>query len=131
MMEKYSKDLLIEGNTLKNMIFQTILPDSYTYRKELVDSLASMKSVGLDISKAPEKATLDELSSHTSALKDSADRLVKAIEKVHSMEGDEQAVAANEMLIPLMDEVRSLADAVEAKTGDKFWSYPKYNELLF
>lgn len=130
-MEKYAKDLLIEGNTLKNMIFQTILPDAYSYRKSLADSLASMKSCGMDISKSPEKATFEELSSHTAALKVSAEKLVLIIDKVNSLEGEEQAVAANEELIPLFDEVRSTADAVEAKTGDKFWSYPKYNELLF
>ena len=130
-MEKYSKDLLIEGNTLKNMIFQTLLPDAYSYRKVLADSLASMKSCGMDISKSPEKATFDELSTHTSGLKSSTEKLVILIDKLNAMEGDAQALAVNEELIPLFDEVRTVADAVEAKTADKFWTYPKYNELLF
>lgn len=130
-MEKYAKDLLIEGNTLKNMIFQTILPDAYSYRKVLADSLASMKACGIDISKSPERATFEELTAHTTALKSSAEKLVQVIEKVNSLENEAQAVAANAELIPLLDEVRTTADAVEAKTGDKFWSYPKYNELLF
>jgi glutamine synthetase len=130
-MEKYAKDLLIEANTLKNMIFQTILPDSYGYRKALADSLASMKACGIDISKSPEKSTFDELTAHTTTLKSSAEKLVQAIERINSLEGEAQAVAANEELIPLFDEVRGAADAVEAKTGDKFWTYPKYNELLF
>jgi glutamine synthetase len=130
-MEKYAKDLLIEANTLKNMIFQTILPDAYGYRKVLADSLASMKACGVDISKSPEKATFDELTSHTSALKSSAEKLVQGIEKINSLEGEAQAVAANQDLFPLLEEVRGAADAVEGKTGDKFWSYPKYNELLF
>ena len=130
-MEKYAKDLLIEANTLKNMIFQTILPDAYGYRKLLADSLASMKSCGIDISKSPELATFEELTSHTFALKSSAEKLVKVIEKVNSVEGQAQAVTANEELFPLLEEVRLTADAVEAKSGDKFWSLPKYNELLF
>jgi glutamine synthetase len=131
LMEKYAKDLLIEANTLKNMVFQGVLPSAFAYRKDLADSLAAMKSVGVDVSQSAEKPILDELTVQTSELRVSAQKLVQVIDRIHGLEGDEQAEAAGKELPPLLDEVRVKSDAVEAKTGDKFWSYPKYTELLF
>jgi glutamine synthetase len=130
-MEKYAKDLLIEGNTLTSMVFQAILPSAYSYRRELAEALSHMKNVGMDISKAPEKIILDELTGLTAHLQATADKLVKVIDKVNSLEGDEQAEVAGAELTVLLDEVRQKSDAVEAKTSDKFWGYPKYTELLF
>jgi glutamine synthetase len=37
---------------------------------------------------------------------------------------------ANEIR-PLMDEVRSHADALEAEVADELWPLPKYQEMLF
>jgi len=34
-------------------------------------------------------------------------------------------------LLPLMDEVRSHADALEAEVADNYWPLPKYREMLF
>ena len=130
-MEKYAKDLVIEANTLKNMVFQGILPATYAYRKDLASSLSSMKSLGVDISKTPEKISLDELTGHVAHLQAAAEKLVTLVDKINSLDEDEQAIVAGIELTVAMDEVRIKADAVEAKTGDTFWSYPRYTELLF
>ena len=34
-------------------------------------------------------------------------------------------------LRPLMDEVRSHADALETEVADEYWPLPKYREMLF
>ena len=130
-MEKYAKDLLIEANTLKTMILQGVLPSAYDYRKDLAESLNAMKSIGVDISKVPEKATLDILSNHLVTLQSSTNKLAAAIDKLNDTEGVAQADVANKELTVLLEEVRAIADTVETHVGDKFWTYPKYTELLF
>jgi glutamine synthetase len=130
-MEKYAKDLVIEGLTLKTMVYQNILPSAFAYRKELSEALISMKTLGMDVSKAPEKALLDELSDVTSKLLNATDKLVAVVDKVNSLEGDEQAVVANSELTVSLDQVRALVDTVEVKTSDRLWAFPKYTELLF
>ncbi|KAJ1549050.1 hypothetical protein HK405_010654 [Cladochytrium tenue] len=131
LVEKYAKDLLIEGNTLKSMVVNAILPAAYAYRKDLADSLSSQKSLGIDISTAPEFGTLNTLTKLVSELKSATDSLASVIDRVESLHGDDQGVAAGNDLTHAMEVVREKADALEAQTADKLWPFPKYTELLF
>jgi glutamine synthetase len=110
-MEKYAKDILIEANTLRSMVFTGILPAAYSFRKDLSDSLVSQKSIGVDIASSPEKKTLDKALVITSTLLAHGDNLVAAINKF-SLLGDEleQADFANAEIVPLMDAVRTTVD---------------------
>lgn len=112
MMERYVKDLLIEANTLKSMIFQHVLPAVYEYRKSLADSLKSMKEVGASIADAPEKKTLDAVAKFTSELTNASERLVALIQAIVN-EGDleKEADLAAKEVIPLFDEIREKSDA--------------------
>ncbi|KAJ3302322.1 hypothetical protein HDV03_005155 [Kappamyces sp. JEL0829] len=111
LMEKYAKDIIIEANTLKNMALTGILPAAFAFRKELADSLVSQKAIGVDISKVPEKISLDRVLAVTSVLQSTSDKLAAAIEKVNEMSDEvKQADFCNAEIVPLMNEVRTNAD---------------------
>lgn len=129
--EKYAKDLVIEAGTLKGMVQQSILPACFAYRKELADTLSSLKSVGIDVSTTAEKTILERLGPQVSALLQALDGLTKGLDEMHSVDESEQAVYANAVLVPGMDAVRSVADVLEGCVADKHWPFPKYLELLF
>ena len=111
LMEKYAKDIVIEANTLKNMILTGVLPTAYAFRKELLDSLLAQKSIGVDFAASPEKAILDKVLTLTKSLQQSSEKLVAAITKINSMPDEvEQADFANNEIIAIMEAVRSTVD---------------------
>ena len=137
-MEKYAKDIIIEANTLKNMILTGILPTAYAFRKDLTESLLNQKNIGIEIKSAPEKVALDKLLVLVTELQTAADKLVASIAKINSMSDEiEQADYANHEIVGLMESVRNTVDGynwltrLEQICPDKEWPYPKYAELLF
>ncbi|KAJ3095024.1 hypothetical protein HK100_005943 [Physocladia obscura] len=128
-LEKYAKDLLIEAETLHGLIINGVLPASFTYRKELADSIISQEKVGVEA--VPEKRILVALTKTSIELQDATTVLKATIAKVNSLHGDEQGIAAGNELTHSMETVRKFSDAIEAEVADKYWPFPKYTELLF
>jgi glutamine synthetase len=129
--EKYAKDIIIEAGTLKGMVLQGILPAVFTYRKELAESLATQKSIGIEIDSLPEKKTLDKFSPLVNALYEKSNTLIASLDKINAMDEHDQAEYANSTLLTSIGEVRSVCDLLEVECPDKYWPYPKYLELLF
>ncbi|KAI9190331.1 hypothetical protein H9P43_001765 [Blastocladiella emersonii ATCC 22665] len=131
LVERFTKDLLIEANTLKFMATQTILPAVFEYRKSLANTIAALKGIECDAS--AEVAAVGALASHLNGLRTAVDELDQAINKVNAAGDDPvaQAKLADTALLPAMDAVRVHADALEQVVADKFWPLPKYTELLF
>ncbi|KAL7752665.1 hypothetical protein RI367_001667 [Sorochytrium milnesiophthora] len=130
LVERYVKDLLIEANTLRFMVSQSVLPATYEYRKFLAKTVAS-----LDQAKAnadPERKALEALAPLLSQLQEGADRLATAISSItQSHDHVAQAKQANSDLLPIMEDIRTKADLLESQVADKYWPLPKYTELLF
>ncbi|KAI9091736.1 glutamine synthetase type III N terminal-domain-containing protein [Phlyctochytrium arcticum] len=131
LMEKYAKDLIIEGNTLRNMILQGVLPAAYVFKKELTDSLNGQKNLGLEIKDSPEWKTLAAISKAASELHSHVEKLGEVIDRINSAPEDKQGDIAGEELTTALESVRHAADALEVYVSDKHWPYPKYTELLF
>ncbi|TPX38968.1 glutamine synthetase [Synchytrium endobioticum] len=132
LMEKYVKDLVIEGNTLKNMVAQGVLPAAFAYRKELSTTVANLKTAGLVIATAPEVRIIDQVATLANELQASQDKLVTLLEKINAEEDTEhQAELCSQLLTSLMEEIRTKVDSLEMIVSDSVWPYPKYAELLF
>ncbi|KAI9338767.1 hypothetical protein BDR26DRAFT_862747 [Obelidium mucronatum] len=127
-LEKYAKDLLIEGNTLHALINNAVLPAAFAYRKDLAESINAQATAGVEA--VPEKRILQSLTASCISLTDSNDKLAALLEKIEALHGDEQGVAAGNELTVALEEVRSFSDAIEAKIGGKYWPLPSYTELL-
>lgn len=131
-MEKYAKDVVIESNTLENMVSQGILPSVYGFRKNLIDSLVGQKSLGLAFDSSPEAKILGKVLKLANELQSANDVLKTQIDKLNSIEDEvEQADYAANNLVVQMKLVRTAVDALEEICPDAGWPYPKYAELLF
>jgi len=132
MVERYVKDLVIEGNTLKTIINQYILPAAFDYRKEVASTLVSLKNLGIDIQSIPEKKVLDELGEETTELVKLKDKLCDTLDKIVTITDlEEAAVVAHNEIFTLAEEIRTYTDSIESKVASKCWLLPKYSELLF
>lgn len=126
--ERYSKDLLIEANTLRSMLFTAILPTAYETRGQLSQTVVNLKNAGL--SAEPEIAVLKKVGQFALDLQAAGDKLTAAISEVSNAHENEDSVAAN-ALLPVMQTIRKIVDELEQNVADKDWPFPKYTELLF
>jgi len=132
MVERYVKDLVIEGNTLKTIINQYVLPAAFDYRKEVASTLVSLKNLGMDINNIPEKKILDDLGKDTTELVKLNNKLCDTLDKIVTITDLEQAaVVAHNEIFTIAEEIRTFTDDIESKVASKWWLLPKYSELLF
>ena len=130
-LENYVKTIRIEALTMIEMASRQILPASLAYVRKVADTVASLNAAGADSSFAKEE--LDELVSLTSSLKASIDKLGAKVEEVDTHEGDSlgHARAYKEVIIPIMNEMREVADKLEMMVDASLWPIPTYGDLLF
>ncbi|KAJ3013870.1 UNVERIFIED_CONTAM: hypothetical protein HDU68_000513, partial [Siphonaria sp. JEL0065] len=129
LLEKYAKDLLIEGNTLRSLISNAVLPAAFTYRKELADSINAQKTAGVEA--VPEKKILVALTKSSIELTEANEKLETLLVKIEGLHEEAQGEAAAKELTVAMEDVREKSDALEKQVADKYWPLPKYTELLF
>jgi len=130
-LENYIKTIRIEALTMIEMASRQILPVSLAYAKKVADTVASFNTAGTDSTVAKEE--LDTLVSLTSNLKASINKLSEKLEEVDKHEGDSlgHARAYKDVIIPLMEELRAVADEIETKVDASMWPMPTYGDLLF
>lgn len=128
MAEKYAKDLLIEANTLKNMLYSNVLPAALETRKNLAEAAVNLKTLG--VSFESEKNLLKSLGDLIASLEETGGKLSKAIETVAVLHDNADSVAASTIL-PLMNGIRDLVDRLEICVPDKVWPFPKLTDILF
>lgn len=130
-LENYIKTIRIEALTMIEMASRQILPATLSYVRKVADTVASLNAANADSSCVKEE--LDKLVSLTSNLKASIDMLGAKIEEVDMHEGDslEHARAYKDVIIPLMNELRAVADKLETMVDASLWPMPTYGDLLF
>jgi len=127
-MEEYVKVIHIEALTSLDMLKKQIIPACIAYSKELAETVAVKRSIGVD---APvETAKVQELTDMTAELCGLTDALEAAVEAA-----PEEVVARGmydrETVIPAMEAARRVADALEMKVAKRAWPMPTYADMLF
>jgi glutamine synthetase len=130
-MERYSKDLLIEMNTLKEMIDTLVLPAAYAYAGKLAEAAAQAKAAGITV--IPQVDAANEVGTMIQALRTRRNELVKVLDQAEGMHDalEKQAKLLTSVGADTMEKVREAADALELVVGDEYWPLPKYREILF
>lgn len=130
-MERYSKDLLIEMNTLKEMIDTLVLPAAYAYAGKLAEAAAQAKAAGITV--IPQVDAANEVGTMIQALRTRRNELVKVLDQAEGMHDalEKQAKLLTSVGANTMEKVREAADALELIVGDEYWPLPKYREILF
>jgi len=130
-LERYVKTVLLEAETLAEMLSTQVIPAG---ERQLETSGCAASRVAGGTKKAG--TALDR---RVQALGAALDDVVAEAETLRSMiaaddhEHDEQKLAERlaDELRPAMNRARDAADRLEHQVGDDLWSIPKYRELLF
>jgi len=130
-MERYSKDLLIELNTLVEMIDTLVIPAALAYSGSLANAAAQAKSAG--ITALPQVDVANKVGKLVQELQKHRDKVVEVIEKADTLhdEPTKQAQLLTSKGADRMGDARAVCDTLELTVGDEYWPLPKYREMLF
>ena len=125
-LEQYVKTIQTEANLVVRMAKTIIFPAAMRYQSELAAACANLKAIGHDYK-------MDTLECVTAKLRDLQTKTAE-LEKIMEHSADGALAEAKHMcctVLPAMNEVRAVADALEAVVADDLWSLPSYQEMLF
>lgn len=128
--ERYVKILNIEATATSDIARNQILPAALEYQAKIAASVGALKNAGVDVP-AAQIDLLKTVASGAASLKSSSDALDAALEAAAGADLKSQGEAYRDKVVPLMNEVRKLADGLEAVVDDNLWPLPKYREMLF
>ncbi len=130
LLENYCKTLNIEALTMVEMAKKDILGSVTAYAKDLSDVAVGKKAVGVDT--FIETTILNKISALSAEVYKKTEALEKALEGVEAQK-DIQAEADyyKDVVFAAMNELREVADQLEAEVSEKYLTYPTYGEMLF
>lgn len=131
-LEAYSKQLNIEALTMADMAKKDILPAVTAYIREQVDAALAKKALSAAIPTNVEETLAERLSKQQVRFAQLIDELEAETAKAAATEEPlAQAFAYRNNVFAKMEELREVADSIEAQTAAEYWPYPSYTDLLF
>ncbi len=131
-LEKYNKLLNIEARVMIRMARRTYLPAIADYAADVASNITTIKSALPTSDLAAHEALLGRLTSGIEAAAAAIDALVKVHDAAEEIEdGQEQAYAYANTVIPAMEALRAEIDELELYTERNYWPVPTYNDMLF
>ncbi len=131
-LENYVKTIGIEARTLAEMITKDFLPAVSTYAAEVSKNAAAKKSFMAAADTASEEALVEKLSTAYTALTAEVTELKTLIDTSFALEDTQKcAEAFHDQVLAKMEDIRTIASAIEALIPDSILSYPTYDQLLF
>ena len=126
-LEQYHLSVVVEAKATLEMAKTVIRPAALRYQTELAQNAAALSQLGYE----PDKSLLEEVSAHLADLSAGVATLENrlAAEKPEGAYAEAEHVA--EGLLPVMLDIRSAADKLEASIADDLWPLPTYQEMLF
>jgi glutamine synthetase len=130
-LEKYYKTINIEALCMLDMLKKDIIPAVSAFEKELLSTLISYKETGLYSEDLYETGLIRRIDSLKKGLSETIIKTEESLEKVPGSSALQKAFYYHDVMIPMMDQMRSAADELEKITDRQFWPFPTYLELLF
>jgi glutamine synthetase len=125
--EQYVKTVNIEAATTENLARTLVLPAAMRYLAELGEAAETVEDFGLDASGT--KATAADVVDEVNALRKALGALADARRAAHKAR--DEAAAMQGKVIPAMNAVRAVCDALEKQVPADLWPLPTYREMLF
>lgn len=125
--EQYILSIEVEAKLVINIAKTIIYPAAVEYLAKLSGTIASLSGLGIDL----EKEEAKKIATLTNSLATAISSLSTAAGKHDFATTEEKMQYCAQTIRPLMDEVRSYADALEGEVADSFWPLPTYQEMLF
>ena len=128
--ENYSQTLRIEALTLVDMLSGKVLPAIESYTRELADALLEKKKALPKLSCRYEEDLLEDLSVKLDNLFSMEKELSESTGKGDGMGEKEMAHHYRDVVLPLMERIRKVADEAELEMPSSLWPYPSYSQML-
>ena len=130
LMDEYEKQINIEALTMLDIAKKDILPAASKFSKELTDTIANKKAIGIDLTY--ELETAKKVSEYLTEAYQALITLEKDVEKLHSIDDFEKsAFYVRDFIIQDMAALRKPCDELEVVTSNEAWPFPTYGKLLF
>lgn len=127
-MEKYAKQIQIEAEIMVQMARQQILPAAVQHQGRVAEAVNATEAAS--VSSGDLRSALTEFAGHVDRLMQTIGRL----EESTAVEDDDPFTHAKHLrdeVLPLMDELRQIADELESHVAHDLWPLPSYRALLF
>ena len=132
MLENYCKTVIIEGNTMVDMVRKNYLPAIEDYLYQLAKTTSMMRSVSDRVTCNYEISTMERLSELTDYILERVKDLEKALEDLKGKNTVlETAQAIRDVVIPRMEHLRKHVDEAEMLASEACWPFPSYGKVLF
>ena len=132
MLENYCKTVLIEANTMVNMVHKRIAPAVTKFTADLAAQALAKKGLFPSLACSYETELVTKLSALTDEITERTDALEEAVVAVRDEEDIvAQAEAIRDTVLPKMSELRIPCDQAELLTAKSYWPFPTYGDLLF
>ncbi len=129
-LDNYCKTIVIEANTMIDMVRREILPAVETASLELARSTREKEMVG--IPNAYEKKLSGKLSALLQSISDKTDLLEEAVKKSSEVRDImEKSTWIRDRVFYGMRALREDCDEAERYTARKYWPFPTYGDILF
>ncbi len=134
--ENYSMKIQIESRVLGDMVKNHALPAAQRYQTVLLDNVLKIQEVfGKEESAsmtAEDKAMIRKIGESNAKILALVDKMdATRYTANHTANEREKAIIFHDQIVPMMEEIRSLVDALEMIVDDELWTLPKYREMLF
>lgn len=131
LLENYCKTLHIEALTMVDMVRKDIYPAVCEFMGVVASTVSAKLSVSKTIPCKSEKELLSFLSENADQLYAKCEALANRLENLEEFANiKEQADYYRDIIFPAMEDMRSIADALETKTSSEYWPYPTYTDIL-
>lgn len=126
-LEKYSKQLTIEAETLVSIVRTRVLPAVWRHQTEAIDALNATQAAELE---HPELAAeVEKLVSLTRSCHAKVVALESALAGEHGAP-EKHARHMRDKVRPAMDALRAVVDELETRVAADHWPIPSYAEML-
>ena len=130
LMDEYEKEINIEALTMLDIAKKDILPAASKFSRELTDTIANKKAIGIDLTY--ELETAKKVSEALTEAYQAVVTLEKDVEKLHAIDDVEKsAFYVRDFIIQDMAALRKPCDELEVVTSNEDWPFPTYGKLLF
>lgn len=130
LMDEYEKQINIEALTMLDIAKKDILPAASKFSKELTDTIANKKAIGIDLTY--ELETAKKISEYLTEAYQAIMTLENDVKKLHEIDDFEKsAFYVRDFIIQDMAALRKPCDELEVITSNRDWPFPTYGKLLF
>ena len=129
-LENYVKSIRIEALTMIEMARQDIYPAVNGYLAELCGSIEAKRAVSAKLPVGEDMKLAEKLATMNDAMMAAVAKLEKDLNEMPEGEQPASQKMAH-VVLPDMEQVRSLADGMEKLCSSDYWPYPTYTDILY